>query len=95
MKMRMKKRNYLFLSALVFALVLVCSGKTVYASQVPGEAVTVYNVTIAFDKNGGSGSMAGITVPSNVQTALPANTFTRKGYQFNGWNTQKDGNGTK
>lgn len=93
MKMLMKKRNYLFLSVLVFALVLVCSGKTAYASQVPGEAATVYNVTITFDKNGGSGSMAGITVPSNVQTALPANTFTRKGYQFNGWNTQADGEG--
>lgn len=94
MKMLMKKRNYLFLSALVFAFVLVCGGKITYASQAPEETPAVYNVTIAFDKNGGSGSMAGITVPSNVPTALPANTFTKKGYEFNGWNTQADGKGT-
>ena len=51
-------------------------------------------VTVSFNANGGSGTMADQTVVGSVATALNANTFTRQGYAFNGWNTRADGSGT-
>ncbi|MBO5371711.1 MAG: InlB B-repeat-containing protein [Lachnospiraceae bacterium] len=57
---------------------------------------TVYSVTVAFNKNGGKGSMTNLTVASNATTAtvLPKNTFTRKNFTFGGWNTAANGSGT-
>ena len=49
---------------------------------------------IAFDANGGKGTMGTQTVKPNEATALTANTFTRADYDFTGWNTAKDGTGT-
>jgi uncharacterized repeat protein (TIGR02543 family) len=47
---------------------------------------------VAFNANGGSGTMA---VQSNsVLTLLKTNAFTRTGYTFIGWNTKPDGSGT-
>lgn len=49
---------------------------------------------VKFDANGGTGKMS--TVKSKKYTSsfkLPANTFTRSGYEFIGWNTKKDGSG--
>jgi uncharacterized repeat protein (TIGR02543 family) len=48
--------------------------------------------TVTFNANGGSGSMS----PQNASslTALNANTFTRTGYTFTGWNTIDVGGGT-
>jgi uncharacterized repeat protein (TIGR02543 family) len=48
--------------------------------------------SVSFDPNGGTGTMADET--ANVPTALTANTFTRTGYNFVGWNTAPDGSGT-
>jgi len=48
--------------------------------------------TVTFDNNGGTGSMANEV--NNVPTALTANTFSRAGYTFAGWNTAADGSGT-
>ncbi len=45
--------------------------------------------TVTFDANGGSGSMS--PQKATIATALSANTFTRTGYSFNGWNTNVDG----
>ncbi len=42
---------------------------------------------IAFNANGGSGSMDAVTVQCGVPVQLPANTFTRDGYNFVGWST--------
>ena len=55
-------------------------------------------LTVTFDANGSTeypveGTMASQTVTAKTETALNANTFTRKGYNFNGWNTAADGNG--
>ncbi|MES1170100.1 MAG: InlB B-repeat-containing protein, partial [Leifsonia sp.] len=50
------------------------------------------NHTVTFDNNGGSGSMSNEV--HNVATALTANTFTRAGYSFSGWNTAANGSGT-
>lgn len=53
-------------------------------------APTTYTVT--FDANGGTGTMSNQT--ASAGTALTANTFTRTGYTFSGWNTAANGSGT-
>ena len=54
----------------------------------------VNTYTIAFDPNGGSGTMADKTVTYNESAVLPENAFTRDGSAFMGWNTAADGSGT-
>ena len=51
-------------------------------------------ITITFDPNNGTGSMKPMSVNPGVNIMLTANTFTRKGYSFTGWNTKTDGSGT-
>lgn len=53
----------------------------------------VKQFSLSFDANGGSGSMSN-RLYSNFSQALPANSFTREGYYFTGWNTKADGSGT-
>jgi uncharacterized repeat protein (TIGR02543 family) len=48
--------------------------------------------TVTFNVNGGEGTMANQT--ASAETALTANSFTRAGYSFTGWNTSADGTGT-
>ena len=50
--------------------------------------------TVKFDSNGGTGTMSDQTFTMNVAQNLTANTFTRTGYTFAGWNTKADGTGT-
>lgn len=50
--------------------------------------------TVEFDANGGSGSMSSKTYTYGTSYTLPANTFTRTGYTFTGWNTRSSGSGT-
>ena len=56
-----------------------------------GTKVTLYaqwaknTYTIRFHANGGSGSMADVTVPYDTVYSLPKNQFTLKGYQFDEW----------
>ncbi len=49
---------------------------------------------VTFKANGGTGSDYTQIVKYNTSTALNANTFTRTGYTFAGWNTKTDGTGT-
>ena len=54
--------------------------------------------TITFESNGSTeypveGAMAPQTVNAKTDTALNANSFTRKGYNFLNWNTAADGTG--
>ena len=52
-------------------------------------------ITIAFNGNGATGgSMANIEISAGGSQALPNNTFTRTNYNFTGWNTSVNGNGT-
>ena len=56
-------------------------------------------LTVTFEANGSAeypveGTMAPQTVTANTETQLNANTFTREGYNFTGWNTEADGTGT-
>ena len=61
-----------------------------------GEAPT--ELTVTFEANGSTeypveGEMPSQTVNAKTDTALNTNTFTRKGYNFKGWNTATDGTG--
>ena len=51
-----------------------------------------YYKHITFNANGGSGSMAVQTIENSG--TLTANTLTRSGFVFAGWNTHADGSGT-
>ena len=59
-----------------------------YANWKPNEYQVVYNA------NGGSGSMSNSKHKYDIAQNLSANTFTKVGYNFNGWNTSIDGSGT-
>ena len=55
-------------------------------------------LTVTFEANGSAeypveGTMAPQTVNAKTNTALNANSFTREGYSFTGWNTKADGTG--
>ncbi|MFI3620078.1 BspA family leucine-rich repeat surface protein, partial [Enterococcus avium] len=50
--------------------------------------------TVVFNSNGGTGEMVTQEMTYDKAATLTENAFTRKGYTFNGWNTQKDGKGT-
>lgn len=71
-------------------------GATDYTSNITLYAQWTANTyTVQFDANGGTGTMdnQSFTYDANPK-ALSANTFTRIGYNFTGWNTAADGTGT-
>ena len=49
---------------------------------------------IAFDANGGTGTMSNQSMVYGVGATLKSNTFTRPGYTFDGWSTKANGTGT-
>ena len=51
-------------------------------------------IAINFDPNGGTGTMAAMSVNAGFDNTLPANAFTRADYTFTGWNTEANGSGT-
>ncbi|HEV3268327.1 MAG TPA: InlB B-repeat-containing protein [Acidimicrobiales bacterium] len=51
-----------------------------------------FTPVVTFNANGGTGSIASET--NSVAAALTANTMTRVGYSFAGWNTDPGGGGT-
>ncbi len=55
---------------------------------------TANKYTVKFNANGGKGSMSTQSHTYGVSKALTANAFIRKGYTFEGWNTNADGTGT-
>jgi uncharacterized repeat protein (TIGR02543 family) len=59
--------------------------QTLFAKWTP----TTYNV--AFDANGGTGTMAAQSMKYDVTATLRANAFTREGYTFGGWSKSKTG----
>jgi len=52
------------------------------------------NNPIVFNRNGGSGTMSTHYAATGSSVTLNANTFTRDGYVFTGWNTAANGSGT-
>ena len=71
--------------------VVVAEEDATYTAQYSATARVFY--TITFNANGGEGSMEPQRFEVGVDTALNANTFTREGYKFIGWNTATDGSG--
>lgn len=55
---------------------------------------TFVGAIITFNANGGTGEMAAQVVHVNKDENLKANTYTRTGMSFKGWNTKADGTGT-
>ncbi len=54
---------------------------------------TATTYTVRFDANGGEGIMAIQILVYDDMEYLNANTYTREGYAFAGWNTKADGTG--
>lgn len=50
--------------------------------------------TVTFNPNSGIGSIASVTEVVGMQITLPANTLTKEGFEFGGWNTAKNMTGT-
>jgi len=68
------------------AALTTASDLTLYAQWLEGVTKTV-----TFNSNTGSGSMPNQV--SGISTGLSANTFTKDGYTFAGWNTAANGTG--
>ena len=49
---------------------------------------------LAYDANGGIGVMTPTKGSVNKNVTVASNTFTRAGYSFSGWNTEREGTGT-
>ena len=49
--------------------------------------------TIEFDPNGGVGTMNEQVLSVDEELSLSANSYTRQGYDFDGWNKESDGGG--
>ena len=67
------------------------SRNVTYTYTYSGNGLISY--TVAFDANGGSGTMGALTREENDGKSLPPNTFTYPRRKFTGWNTKKDGTG--
>ena len=69
-------------------------------SSTDGEVIELYALwkvntyTIAYDANGGEGTMANQLCTYDIDTNLATLGFTREGYTFKHWNTKADDNGT-
>lgn len=97
----MKRKWKVLCAGLLCAFTLAVGAQGVYAENLPEVTETtetsesqelIYKVTIKFNKNGGSGSMSGLTVASDqTDVTLPANTFKKTGYEFAGWSVKKSG----
>ena len=92
------KRKRIFAVALVAlaSLFTVCAVQAKYAENKSFTlAVSIEkHYVVAFDANGGTGSMANQQFTSGVAQALTANAFANGDYYFAGWNTEADGTGT-
>jgi hypothetical protein len=67
-------------------------GLNVAASYTAHFAPNAY--TVAFDANGGTGSMTPQAMTYGTSAALAANALSRANWAFAGWNTAADGSGT-
>lgn len=71
------------------------------ASYKPVASIILYakwtagTFAVTFDANSGSGTqIANMSITAGTAKALTANTYTRAGYTFGGWNTLANGTGT-
>ena len=71
------------------------------ASYKPTASITLFakwtagTFAVTFDANSGTGTqITDMSIVAGTAKALTANTYTRAGYTFNGWNTLANGTGT-
>lgn len=64
------------------------SNVVLYAQWTPND------YTLSFDANTGTGSMSSQTITCAATSSLNANSFSKTGYSFSGWNTAANGSGT-
>jgi uncharacterized repeat protein (TIGR02543 family) len=57
-------------------------------------SATINTYTIAYNANGGTGTMSSQGMTYDQASTLTANAFTRVGYTFSHWNTKQDNSGT-
>ena len=69
------------------------SGDTIYVARTYVAVFEKCAYQIKFNANGGTGAMENQTFICDEAGNLSANTFTRDGYVFAGWNTKADGSG--
>ena len=62
-----------------------------YAPTPPDDVTPRWTIEVAFNANGGSGSMAAQSFTQNSAQNLTENAFKRFGYAFAGWATSPDG----
>lgn len=74
------------------ATITLTGGTQSSSSPIVGSVTVRSLTTVAFDANGGTGTMA--TQSAGAATALTANAFTRTGCTFASWNTSAGGSGT-
>ena len=85
----MRKAFVIILAALlVLGLIVSCNDEETI------DDLFSSGVTVTFNANGGTGTMATLKVRKNAETPLTANAFEKEGYVFTGWNTAADGSGT-
>ena len=72
----------------------ITAGTTGEMSFVAKYAETPNTYTVVFDSNTGTGEMSDQVFTYDVQQAIAANTFSKTGHTFAGWNTAADGSGT-
>lgn len=73
----------------VGAVIDIVGPVTLYAMWDPIE------YTIVFDANGGGGTMKSMQMTYGEQRNLSPNSFEYEGFNFVGWNTSRDGTGTR
>ena len=64
-----------------------------HSTAIRSDKMTVGNVTVTYNSNGGSGSMANTVAKTGTVFKLSPNKFSRKGCTFAGWNTNPNGKG--
>ena len=90
----MKKMFFIMLTFMIVIWVLIgCSTDCCEQQSSPKKTETKY--TITFNNNDGIGEMNPMNVKFGETIQLISCTFTRVGYTFAHWNTQKDDSGTK
>ena len=68
------------------------AGETGSGGTTPNPQIVTY--IVRFNSNGGTGTMEDQEFIVGTPENLSSNSFTRSGYEFNGWNTKADGSGT-